>query len=64
MEAPKSTFINTLKRKRKEFRLTDYTQHWLDALTEYYESSETAIIEAAVFSFGEQYLGAMYNCGE
>ena len=64
MEAPKSPFVAKFKRKRKEFRLTHYTQHWLDALTKYYESSETAIVEAAVLSFGERYLGAMNNCDE
>lgn len=55
MDTQKKQRLAKFKRKRKELRITNHTQHWLDALSMYYETTETAIIEAAVLSFGERY---------
>ncbi|WP_299973688.1 hypothetical protein [uncultured Pseudoteredinibacter sp.] len=56
MDTEKKRRLAKFKRKRKELRITNHTQHWLNALSAYYETTETAIIEAAVMSFGERYI--------
>lgn len=56
MNIEKKRRLAKFKRTRKEIRITNYTQHWLDALSAYYQSTETAIIEAAVQAFGERYI--------
>lgn len=56
METIKKRRLAKFKRTRKEIRIANYTQHWLNALTSYYQSTETAIIEAAVQAFAERYM--------
>lgn len=64
MDTEKKRRMAKFKRKRKELRITNHTQHWLNALSAYYETTETAIIEAAVMSFGERYVSdAMAEIG-
>lgn len=56
MDTEKQRRLAKFKRKRKEVRITNHTQYWLNALSMYYETTETAIIEAAVLLFGERYV--------
>jgi len=56
MDTAKKRRLAKFKRTRKEIRIANYTQHWLNALSAYYQSTETAIIEAAVQAFGERYI--------
>ena len=46
-------------RVRKDYRITNYTDHWIKAMKEYYKTSDTAIIEAAVHSFIERYMNGL-----
>lgn len=46
-------------RVRKDYRITNYTNHWIKAMKEYYKTSDTAIIEAAVHSFIERYMNGL-----
>lgn len=56
MDTMKKRRLAKFKRTRKEIRIANYTQHWLRALSSYYQSTETAIIEAAVQAFAERYI--------
>ncbi|WP_303291447.1 MULTISPECIES: hypothetical protein [unclassified Marinobacter] len=55
MNTMKKRRLAKYKRTRKEVRISNYTQHWLNTLSAYYQSTETAIIEAAVQAFGARY---------
>jgi hypothetical protein len=55
MDTEKKRRLTRFKRKRKEVRITNLTQHRLNILSSYYQTSETAIIEAAILALGDQY---------